>query len=70
MPSELYCLHLFLDILFCPHVILSVNIAVFWVMTVCNMICGWVALLAGLSGGGSRSCKMLVTTCHIDGAIV
>jgi hypothetical protein len=60
--SELYCKHLFLDILFRSHVILSVKIVVFWVMTVHSMICGWLALLAVLSGGGSRLRKMLVTT--------
>jgi len=67
--SERYCLHLFLDNIFHSHIILSVKIVVFWVMTVHSMICGLLALLAGLSIGGSRLCKMLVTTdpikwCH------
>jgi hypothetical protein len=61
-PSELYCLHLFLDNLFHSYIILSVKIVVFWVITVHSMICGWLALLSGLSFGGSRLCKMLVTT--------
>jgi hypothetical protein len=38
---ELYCMHLFLDNLFRSHIILSVKIVVFWVMTVYSMICGW-----------------------------
>jgi hypothetical protein len=63
--SELYCMHLFRS-----HVILSVKIVVFWVMTVHILICGWLVLLEGLSIGGSRLCKMLVTTYHINGAIV
>ena len=70
VPSELYCLHLFLDILFHYHIFLSVKIVVFWVMTVRSMICGWLVLLAGLSVRGNRSCKMLVTTDRINGAIV
>ena len=32
VPSKLYCMHLFLDNLFCSHIILSVKIVVFWVM--------------------------------------
>jgi hypothetical protein len=70
VPSELYCLHLFLDILFHSHIIISVKIVVFWVMTVRSVICGWIALLAELSAGGSRLCKMLVTTYSINGATV
>jgi hypothetical protein len=61
VPSKLYCMHLFLDNLFRSHVILSVKILVLWVMTV-HMICDGLALLAGLSGGGTRLRKMLVTT--------
>ena len=62
VPSKLYCMRLFLDNLFCSHIILSVKIVVFWVMTVHSMICGWLALLAGLSVGGSTLYKTLVTT--------
>jgi len=68
--SERYCLHLFLDNLFRSHIILSVKIVVFWVMTVHSMVCGRFALLAGLSIGGSRLCKMLVTTNRVNGAIL
>jgi hypothetical protein len=46
----------FLDILFCSHMIITVKIVVFWVMTVCSMVCGWLALLARL---GSRDSTFL-----------
>jgi hypothetical protein len=58
VPSELYCLFasVFLEILFCSHIIIiRVKIVIFQVVTQCStMVCGWLPLLPGLRGEGSR----------------